>query len=116
MYPEEFQSGQMGQTVNLLLYGFDGPNPSSSTKNQTSLLTCLIFLCLRRDGFGRPSEKRAGGTFLGRGLPPGPSFSAAAANGEHKSFDLSDYYVMMIGFLLLLIRFMRNGGEFCIKL
>ena len=33
----------MGQTVNLLLYGFDGPNPSSSTKKQTSLLTCLFF-------------------------------------------------------------------------
>ena len=31
-FMEEFQSGQMGQTVNLLPYGFDGPNPSSSTR------------------------------------------------------------------------------------
>ena len=29
---EEFPSGQRGQTVNLLLFSFDGPNPSSSTK------------------------------------------------------------------------------------
>ena len=28
----EFPSGQRGQTVNLLLYSFDGPNPSSPTK------------------------------------------------------------------------------------
>ena len=27
----EFPSGQRGQTVNLLLYSFDGPNPSSPT-------------------------------------------------------------------------------------
>ena len=27
-----FQSGQMGQTVNLLSFDFDGPNPSSPTK------------------------------------------------------------------------------------
>ena len=27
----EFPSGQRGQTVNLLLFSFDGPNPSSST-------------------------------------------------------------------------------------
>ena len=25
---EEFPSGQRGQTVNLLLFSFDGPNPS----------------------------------------------------------------------------------------
>ena len=28
----EFPSGQRGQTVNLLLFSFDGPNPSSPTK------------------------------------------------------------------------------------
>jgi hypothetical protein len=45
---EEFQSGQMGQTVNLLLYGFDGPNPSSSTKRKSAWLmkTMRILLCL----------------------------------------------------------------------
>ena len=35
-FMEEFQSGQMGQTVNLLPYGFDGPNPSSSTRFDNS--------------------------------------------------------------------------------
>ena len=29
---EEFPSGQRGQTVNLLLFSFGGPNPPSSTK------------------------------------------------------------------------------------
>ena len=28
----EYQSGQMGQTVNLLVYTFGGSNPSSPTK------------------------------------------------------------------------------------
>ncbi len=32
----EFPSGQRGQTVNLLLFSFDGPNPSSPTKTKTS--------------------------------------------------------------------------------
>ena len=30
----EYQSGQMGQTVNLLVYTFGGSNPSSPTKVQ----------------------------------------------------------------------------------
>ncbi len=29
--PGEFQSGQMGQTVNLLAFAFGGSNPSSPT-------------------------------------------------------------------------------------
>ena len=29
---DEFPSGQRGQTVNLLLFSFGGPNPPSSTK------------------------------------------------------------------------------------
>ena len=31
----EYQSGQMGQTVNLLVYTFGGSNPSSPTKART---------------------------------------------------------------------------------
>ena len=31
----EYQSGQMGQTVNLLVYTFGGSNPSSPTKSPT---------------------------------------------------------------------------------
>ena len=33
----EYQSGQMGQTVNLLAYAFGGSNPSSPTKLRESL-------------------------------------------------------------------------------
>ncbi len=32
----EYQSGQMGQTVNLLVYTFGGSNPSSPTKSPTN--------------------------------------------------------------------------------
>ena len=31
LYKGEYQSGQMGQTVNLLVYTFGGSNPSSPT-------------------------------------------------------------------------------------
>ena len=31
----KYQSGQMGQTVNLLAYAFGGSNPSLPTGNQT---------------------------------------------------------------------------------
>ena len=32
LFPGEFQSGQMGQTVNLLSLDFGGSNPSSPTR------------------------------------------------------------------------------------
>ena len=32
--PGEYQSGQMGQTVNLLAYAYGGSNPSSPTKRK----------------------------------------------------------------------------------
>ena len=40
----EFPSGQRGQTVNLLLFSFDGPNPSSPTNNtlQAGLARCFL--------------------------------------------------------------------------
>ena len=41
----------MGQTVNLLPCGFDGPNPSSSTMKDESDLIWLIFLYLCRSDF-----------------------------------------------------------------
>ena len=34
----EYQSGQMGQTVNLLAYAFGGSNPSSPTKKKVLLI------------------------------------------------------------------------------
>ena len=33
----EYQSGQMGQTVNLLVYTFGGSNPSSPTRSPTHI-------------------------------------------------------------------------------
>ena len=43
----KYQSGQMGQTVNLLAYAFGGSNPSLPTENQIVIeRSCLIFLFL----------------------------------------------------------------------
>ena len=43
----KYQSGQMGQTVNLLAYAFGGSNPSLPTKNQIVIeRSCLIFCFL----------------------------------------------------------------------
>ena len=40
----KYQSGQMGQTVNLLAYAFGGSNPSLPTENQIVIERyCLIF-------------------------------------------------------------------------
>ena len=40
----KYQSGQMGQTVNLLAYAFGGSNPSLPTENQIVIKRgCLIF-------------------------------------------------------------------------
>ena len=40
----KYQSGQMGQTVNLLAYAFGGSNPSLPTENQIVIArSCLIF-------------------------------------------------------------------------
>ena len=40
----KYQSGQMGQTVNLLAYAFGGSNPSLPTENQIVIeRRCLIF-------------------------------------------------------------------------
>ena len=45
----KYQSGQMGQTVNLLAYAFGGSNPSLPTENQIVIeRSCLIFLFLYR--------------------------------------------------------------------
>ena len=40
----EYQSGQMGQTVNLLVFTFGGSNPSSPTKKAVVLDS---FFCIR---------------------------------------------------------------------
>ena len=42
----EYQSGQMGQTVNLLVFTFGGSNPSSPTHRQRTVMVQLsIFFC-----------------------------------------------------------------------
>ncbi len=40
----EYQSGQMGQTVNLLAYAFGGSNPSSPTSPQKRICIAYPFL------------------------------------------------------------------------
>ena len=45
-----FQSGQMGQTVNLLSFDFGGSNPSAPTKETSkdvSKITSFFLLCIR---------------------------------------------------------------------
>ena len=37
----KYQSGQMGQTVNLLAYAFGGSNPSLPTENQIVIVKML---------------------------------------------------------------------------
>ena len=37
----KYQSGQMGQTVNLLAYAFGGSNPSLPTENQIVIIKRL---------------------------------------------------------------------------
>ena len=39
----EYQSGQMGQTVNLLVYTFGGSNPSSPTRSPTKYRSGFYF-------------------------------------------------------------------------
>ena len=41
----KYQSGQMGQTVNLLAYAFGGSNPSLPTKNQIVIERSCLILC-----------------------------------------------------------------------
>ena len=45
-----FQSGQMGQTVNLLSFDFGGSNPSAPTRETSkdvSKITSFFYLCIR---------------------------------------------------------------------
>ena len=44
VFEGEYQSGQMGQTVNLLVNTFGGSNPSSPTSEQGSTIGILLFL------------------------------------------------------------------------
>ena len=45
-----FQSGQMGQTVNLLSFDFGGSNPSAPTQNRIGYDDSYpIFLCFRNN-------------------------------------------------------------------
>ena len=41
----KYQSGQMGQTVNLLAYAFGGSNPSLPTKNQIVIERSYLIFC-----------------------------------------------------------------------
>ena len=40
----EFPSGQRGQTVNLLLFSFGGPNPPSPTKQKQTIIRWSVFV------------------------------------------------------------------------
>ena len=54
----EYQSGQMGQTVNLLVYTFGGSNPSSPTKARTETdraFTLKIFAYANAEFSCKPS-------------------------------------------------------------
>ena len=54
----KYQSGQMGQTVNLLAYAFGGSNPSLPTENQIVIeRSCLIF-CFYIGLFNDKSKQR----------------------------------------------------------
>ena len=68
----DFPSGQRGQTVNLLLFSFGGPNPPSPTTNRKPTASCLFFLREMVDSEARAhgvaARKPAGGRFSGRGL------------------------------------------------
>ena len=41
----KYQSGQMGQTVNLLAYAFGGSNPSLPTKQKEEVFENFLFFC-----------------------------------------------------------------------
>ena len=43
----KYQSGQMGQTVNLLAYAFGGSNPSLPTKLKEEVLKLPLFFILK---------------------------------------------------------------------
>ena len=47
----EYQSGQMGQTVNLLVYTFGGSNPSSPTKSGSSSVGRALAFQAKGRGF-----------------------------------------------------------------
>ena len=63
LYMGEFPSGQRGQTVNLLLFSFGGPNPPSPTKQKTTQQGGFLF--------GRNGKRR-------RTLPAGQAFVETA--------------------------------------
>ena len=55
----KYQSGQMGQTVNLLAYAFGGSNPSLPTQKRTSFgCPFLCFYKSRVNSTGQWSEPR----------------------------------------------------------
>ncbi len=75
----EFQSGQMGQTVNLLSFDFGGSNPSSPTKLLRVLNSDSIHIC------GSSSVDRASAFQAeGRGFEPRlPLFCCYSSVVEH---------------------------------
>ena len=53
----KYQSGQMGQTVNLLAYAFGGSNPSLPTGNQIVIeRSCLIFFFMLPSSIDNTSQ------------------------------------------------------------
>ena len=57
----EYQSGQMGQTVNLLAYAFGGSNPSSPTAQLTSGISGVAYAEVAQSIEHQPSKLRVAG-------------------------------------------------------
>ena len=81
----EFPSGQRGQTVNLLLFSFGGPNPPSPTKQKQTIFLMVCFCLGRVDNRTIFAQQK-------HGSPKQPQRRAAAADcvvGSTRDFPLN---------------------------
>ena len=81
----EFPSGQRGQTVNLLLFSFGGPNPPSPTKQKQTIIRWSVFVWDESDNRTIFAQQK-------HGSPKQPQRRAAAADcvvGSTRDFPLN---------------------------